>query len=244
MTNTLDLTKLEGVTLTQGHHNIQDQHEGCAMDAIAWAATGEITDMPACVHPILVRKVHQINDAAHTTEDDRWLIVREGGPLLVGSNEWGASRVLHVIARCGVTAAGFVAALFMQPGADLSGANLSRADLYRANLSRANLYRADLYRANLSRADLSGANLSRADLSGANPSRADLSGADLSGANLSGANLFWADPSGANLSRANLYRANLSGANLYRANLSGANADRYTVWPDGFDAAAAGVVFS
>jgi hypothetical protein len=184
MTNTLDLTKLEGVTLTQGHHDIQDEHEGCAMDAIAWAATGEITDMPACVHPILAREVHQINDADHTTEADRWLIVREGGPLLVGSNEWDANRVLHVIARCGVTAAGFVAALSMQPGANLSGADLSRANLY--------------------------------------------------GANLSGANL-----SGADLSRANLYGANLYGADLY-----GANADKYTVWPDGFDAAAAGVVLS
>jgi hypothetical protein len=234
MTNTLDLTKLEGATLTQGHHNIQDEHQGCAMDAIAWAATGEITDMPACVHPILARKVHQINDAGHTTEADRWLIVREGGPILVGSNEWDANRVLHVIARCGLTAAGFVAALSMRP--------------------EAYLYRAYLYRANLSGANLSGANLSGANLSGANLYRVDLSRADLYGANLSGADLYrvdlyGADLSGANLYRADLYRANLSRADLHGANLSGANlsggrADKYTVWPEGFDAAAAGVVLS
>ena len=66
----------------------------------------------------------------------------------------------------------------------LSGANLSGADLSRANLLGANLSMANLSRANLSRADLSGADLSRANLLGA-----DLSGADLSVANLSGADL-------------------------------------------------------
>jgi hypothetical protein len=57
---------------------------------------------------------------------------------------------------------------------------------------RANLYGADLYGADLSRADLYGANLSGADLYGAN-----LSGADLYGANLYGADLSRADLSGA-----------------------------------------------
>jgi uncharacterized protein YjbI with pentapeptide repeats len=72
-------------------------------------------------------------------------------------------------------------------GADLSGANLSRANLYRADLSRANLYGADLSGADLSRANLYGADLSGADLSRANLSRANLYRADLSGANLYGA---------------------------------------------------------
>ena len=49
--------------------------------------------------------------------------------------------------------------LAVRSGANLSGANLSRADLYGANLSGANLSRADL-----SGADLYGANLSGADL--------------------------------------------------------------------------------
>lgn len=54
----------------------------------------------------------------------------------------------------------------------------------------------------------------------------------LYGANLRGANL-----SGADLRGADLRLADLSGANLY-----GARANAYTRWPDGFDAAAAGVV--
>jgi len=116
--------------------------------------------------------------------------------------------------------------------ANLSGANLSGADLSRANLSEAKLSGAYLSRANLSEAKLSEANLSGADLSRAYLSEADLSeanlyGAYLSGANLSGANLYGAYLSRANLSEAklseaNLSRANLSEAKLYEANLSGA----------------------
>jgi uncharacterized protein YjbI with pentapeptide repeats len=102
-------------------------------------------------------------------------------------------------------------------GADLSGADLSGAYLSGAYLSGADLSRADLLRAYLSGADLLRAYLSRADLSGANLSRADLSGANLSGTNLSGAYLSRADLSGTNLSGADLSRADLS-----RTNLSGA----------------------
>jgi uncharacterized protein YjbI with pentapeptide repeats len=72
-------------------------------------------------------------------------------------------------------------------------ANLFGANLFGANLSRADLFGANLSRADLSGANLSGANLSRANLFGANLSRADLSRADLSGANLSGADLSRAD---------------------------------------------------
>ena len=94
-------------------------------------------------------------------------------------------------------------------GADLSGANLSRADLSGANLSRADLRDANLYGA-----DLRGANLYGADLRGA-----DLSDADLSRADLRDANLYGADLSGADLRDANLYGANLYGADLRDANL-------------------------
>ena len=52
----------------------------------------------------------------------------------------------------------------IEPGADLSRAELSNADLVRADLSGANLTVADL-----SRANLFGANLSDANLFGANP---------------------------------------------------------------------------
>ncbi len=75
----------------------------------------------------------------------------------------------------------------IQNGADLYGANLSRANLSSANLSGANLSRANLYGANLRSANLSGANLYGADLSGADLRSADLYGADLRSANLYGA---------------------------------------------------------
>ena len=45
---------------------------------------------------------------------------------------------------------------------------------------------------------------------------------------------------GANLSRADLCEANLSFANLRGADLRGAKYDSSTVWPDGYDPAAAG----
>ncbi len=110
--------------------------------------------------------------------------------------------------------------------ADLCGANLYRANLYRANLEWANLYGANLCGANLYRADLCGANLEGADLRVAN-----LTGADLEGANLYGANLEWADLTG----------ADLTGADLCGADLTGARSDKWTTWPDGFDADQSGV---
>ncbi len=53
---------------------------------------------------------------------------------------------------------------------------------------------------------------------------------------------------GANLERADLERADLegadlSGANLTGADLGGAKANRDTIWPEGFDPEAAGVIF-
>jgi uncharacterized protein YjbI with pentapeptide repeats len=53
------------------------------------------------------------------------------------------------------------------------------------------------------------------------------------GANLAGANL-----RGAGLYGANLERADLEGANLF-----GAEANEGTIWPEGFDPVAAGVIF-
>jgi len=51
-----------------------------------------------------------------------------------------------------------------------------------------------------------------------------------------------------NLSRVDLTDTNLTGANLTRANLTDTNltravADKNTVWPEGFDPEAAGVIF-
>ncbi|MCL1492777.1 MAG: pentapeptide repeat-containing protein [Pseudanabaena sp. Salubria-1] len=118
--------------------------------------------------------------------------------------------------------------------ADLSGAKLSGVNLGGANLSGANLSGADLSRANLSGADLSGAYLGGADLFGTNLSRANLIRADLSGAYLYEANLI----------RAYLSGANLSGADLSLADLSRAIADSKTIFPEGFDAVGAGVIFN
>ena len=98
----------------------------------------------------------------------------------------------------------------IEPGADLSGADLSRADLNDTSLTGADLSGALLIEADLSDAILIDANLSEADLSQVN-----LSGAILSGANLSG--------------------AILSGANLSGVNLEGVTYDGQTVFPVGFD---------
>ena len=101
---------------------------------------------------------------------------------------------------------------------------------------------ADLSRANLSRTDLSGANLTGANLTGANLTGAYLTRTDLSGANLTGAYLTRTDLSEANLTGAYLTGAYLYGAYLTRAYLYGARANRYTRWPAGFEAKAAGVM--
>ena len=73
-------------------------------------------------------------------------------------------------------------------------------------------------------------------------------GADLRRADLFGADLEGVDLSGADLNEANLYEADLSGADLGRAllsgvNLIGARANKNTVWPEGFDPEAVGVIF-
>ena len=127
--------------------------------------------------------------------------------------------------------------------ADLSKADLTAIDLTEADLSVAKLYGsiligANLTGANLSSADLRGAYLNGSILTEANLKGAKLDYADLTEADLSRANLTFAD-----LSRANLSRANLNEANLSRVNLRGARADARTIFPPGFDAKSAGVIF-
>ena len=169
--------KAEGFALRAGHHDASEG-EGCAMDLIAWQTTGEITDMPSCVHPILSRLVHRINDARHMTVEGRWRIVTDAGPLLVGTDKWEAVRAAWVVANAGRTVGGLIDAL--RTGAYLAGADL-------ANLTGANLARAYLTGANLAGAYLTGADLTGANLTGANLAGADLAGADLAGADLTGA---------------------------------------------------------
>ena len=187
----LDLDRIaalraEGFALRAGHHDASDG-EGCAMDLIAWQTTGEITDMPSCVHPILSRLVHRINDAMHMTVDDRWRIVTDAGPLLVGTDKWEALRAAWVVANAGRTVGGLIDAL--RVGADLTGGYLTGANLTGVYLAGANLTRVNLVGANLTRANLAGAYLIGANLAGANLIGADLAGASLIGADLAGASL-------------------------------------------------------
>jgi hypothetical protein len=122
-------------------------------------------------------------------------------------------------------------------GADLGGANLRYADLRYANLGGADLGGANLGCADLGYADLGGANLRYADLGGAN-----LGYADLRCANLGCADLRCADLGGADLRYADLGGADLRYADLRCADLRYADATQLTLWPAGFDPAAAGVV--
>lgn len=85
------------------------------------------------------------------------------------------------------------------PGADLRGAQLSRADLVGADLRGAGLDHAQLAGAKLGRANLDGALLTHADLAGADLTGASLVGADLSSARVEGAVLAGADLRGANV---------------------------------------------
>ena len=78
-----------------------------------------------------------------------------------------------------------------------------------------------------------GADLREANLREANLRMVDFTGADLRMANLTRANLGWAD----------LTRAKPFPPDLTRAILERAVADARTVWPEGFDPAAAGVIF-
>jgi uncharacterized protein YjbI with pentapeptide repeats len=106
------------------------------------------------------------------------------------------------------------------PTISLSGADLSGADLSRANLEEADLSGADLSRANLEEANLTGADLSEPYLGAANLSEPHLGAANLSDANLRGAHLLGADLTNADLSEPNLSYAFLREATLGNADLS------------------------
>ena len=121
-----------------------------------------------------------------------------------------------------------VAAVVVDSASNLSGQDLSRGDLFAADLCRA---------------DLSGANLSGARLAGA-----DLGRADLSRANLSEVSLMEKDVSDDEFSRAEaavryLFWRTMGGGTVVVARFFGAFADGDTVWPEGFDPEAAGVIF-
>ena len=103
----------------------------------------------------------------------------------------------------------------LEPGADLTNANLREALLYSADLVGANLTGADLFGAALWNGSCGTEGSNCFYEHGVNPS--NLTGANLADANLTGVRLW-----GANLSNANLTGANLSWAELYSVNLSNA----------------------
>ncbi len=86
------------------------------------------------------------------------------------------------------------------------------------------------------------ATLHQADLRTAVLWHVRLEGADLRATDLSGADLTGAVVKGARFELADLRGADLTGTDVTAASLTGAVADATTIWPSGFDAAAAGVL--
>ncbi|MER6922494.1 pentapeptide repeat-containing protein [Streptomyces spiralis] len=128
--------------------------------------------------------------------------------------------------------------------ADLADADLHYCDLSDARLTSADLRRADLTGIWLAGAALINANLYQADLRTAVLWHARLDGADLSATDLSGADLTGAVVKGARFELADLRGADLTGTDLDATTLTGAVGDATTIWPTGFDAAAAGLVMA
>jgi len=126
--------------------------------------------------------------------------------------------------------------------AHLSGENLSFANLTGATVTGTDLVNSTLFGIDLSFTDLVGANLSFSDLSFANLTGADLSFARLPFADLSGADLSFADLDDSDLRNANLSGAKLSNIKLSKTALAGALYDSFTIFPMGFDEAAAGMI--
>jgi hypothetical protein len=129
-------------------------------------------------------------------------------------------------------------------GADFTNANLSFANLKglpnleKTTLQEANLYKAKLYRAHMKKAILRKAHLHKAELLYPTLTDADLSEVDLKDTNVKFEN--------AHLERVKLFGADLSSLDkldLEKAFLDGAEASAVTtLWPDGFDPKAAGVI--
>lgn len=147
-------------------------------------------------------------------------------------------------------------------GVEVPGDSLDGADLRKARLHRALLERASMRSSSLEEADLRGAFLTEADLTGANLQGASLATAALEHAILQRSTLVESLAVGARFNFARLDNADLTGADvafsdfagsslrgarmlckrLGEASLKDARYDDATVWPPGFDPAAAGAV--
>ncbi|MFI0154871.1 pentapeptide repeat-containing protein [Streptomyces lydicus] len=134
-------------------------------------------------------------------------------------------------------------------GVNLDATCLEAASVYQVNLSGASLIEANLRHAELGTSILRQVRCLDADLRGARLVKADLREADFSGADLREANLRKARAHGAVFVRADLRWADLrgcdlGGADLRHARLEGALASDLTIWPNGFDIDAAGLVIT
>ena len=126
----------------------------------------------------------------------------------------------------------------LEPYADLSNEYLVNAGLPDANLENTNFSAT-----NLSSAHLSYANISNSNLTNTNLYSADMYFTNFSNSILQNANLSYSDMYYSNLKNANLLNADLSGALLIGVNFSGAIFNSDTIFPDGFNPAAAGMTF-
>ena len=113
---------------------------------------------------------------------------------------------------------------------DFSGLEAENLDFSKRDLGGASFRSGDLREISFA-----AANLQRANLTGASLRAADLTGAKLNGATLDGADL-----TNAKLAAADLRGASFKDANLTGTNLAAALYDDATVWPEGFNPAAAG----
>lgn len=134
-------------------------------------------------------------------------------------------------------------------GVNLDATCLEAASVYQVDLSGASLIEANLRHAELGTSILHQVRCLDADLRGARLVKADLREADFSGADLREANLRKTRAHGAVFVRADLRSADLrgcdlGGADLRHARLEGALASDLTIWPNGFDIDAAGLVIA
>ncbi|WP_204040057.1 pentapeptide repeat-containing protein [Acrocarpospora phusangensis] len=128
-------------------------------------------------------------------------------------------------------------------GSGMSGICLDGADLLKANLSHADMMYASLCEVIANGADFSGVWLHDACCDGGHFYNVSFRRAVLQRTKFSGANLAASDFSGAILVETDLTGANLEEARFDDAFFSKVSADSRTVWPEGFDPEAHGVIF-
>lgn len=167
------------------------------------------------------------------------------GKQLTEANLEGADVTGADLSGCGLVGARFSGATLHGTAfvrAEMRGALLIGAKAGGARMRKAQLYDAVLDGANLEGGDLRGADLRRAWMNDCESlEKADLRGANLLETRMVDGSFDGVDLDGATLDGAYLIGADLSGAlNLNKATLTGARYDRYVLWPEGFNPAAAG----